>query len=274
MHLSRAGYRTILIERSQLGGQAAQVDQIENYPGFNKPISGKKLMARFVSHAHKWGLKTIKAEALGLQQQSGRWNILLSNGRQLVSIGVILSTGESFDGLNTASYDYFLGKGVGNAPFSNAIHVKGKDVAVIGGGEAAAHQAVHLAKHARKVYLITRGESIKCHKLLARRVANTKNIIPNSNCVATRFEGNSRLNSIILTDRDSQTVRRLKLNHAFVLIGKSACAKKLLRFAKYPGIFVGGDCSGSGQRQIAIASGDGIRAAMNCIAHLNKQQLC
>lgn len=253
LQLSRAGLRTVLLERGALGGQARRLSVIENAPGWPGGVTGSRLMNAYVRQARSWGLKTVRGELSALRPGAGVQRLTLADGRRLSARAVVLATGARFKDLDAPGAARLRGRGVGHAAFDEAGSWRGRDVAVIGGGEAAVHQAVHLAGSARSVVLVARG-ALKAHRLLLARLAARDNIRVRRERVL-RVEGRERVTGLVLGGGE-----RLKVSAVFVLIG--AQASPWARFAARPGVFVAGDARGGLERQVAVAAGDGMAAAM------------
>ncbi|MEK7746023.1 MAG: NAD(P)/FAD-dependent oxidoreductase, partial [Elusimicrobiota bacterium] len=147
-YLSRAGFRTLCLEKERAGGQASHLPRISNYPGFPKGVGGAALMKRFLEQALKYGLKTRKASVRRVE--AGRTQTMLLTDRGTVrSRAVILATGSRFLPLGLPGESRFYGRGLHHAVFDRARRFSGRVVGVIGGGETAAHPALALARHAR-----------------------------------------------------------------------------------------------------------------------------
>lgn len=253
LQLSRAGLRTVLLERGSLGGQARRLPVIENAPGWPGGVRGARLMDAYIRQARFWGLKTVRGELSGLRPGARAQRLTLADGRRLSARAVVLATGARFKDLDAPGAARLRGRGVAHAAFDEAGSWRGRDVAVIGGGEAAVHQAVHLAGTARSVVLVARGP-LKAHRLLLARLAARDNIRVRRERVL-RVEGRERVSGLVLGGGE-----RLKVSAVFVLIG--AQASPWARFAARPGVFVAGDARGGLERQVAVAAGDGMAAAM------------
>lgn len=267
MHLSRAGYRTLLVEKGQFGGQAGRIDWIENYPGFPSGIKGTDLMALWLAQAHRWGLKFLRAEVSGLVRQNSSFRVILLKGRGLRCRAVLCCAGAEFKRLGIPGEDEFLGRDVHHSAFDEAPHFRNKVVAVVGAGEAALHQALLLSKFARRVYLISRGPNIKAHRLLKIRMTHHPNLVHTPNMTVEKIEGRLRLERIVVRGAVSGRRRSLDVSGLFVLIGKQKTSF-LNGNEKGPGYFAAGDASGDIFSQVVVAAGRGVKAAMECIRYL------
>jgi len=140
---------------SEIGGQVTEAWEIENYAGFEK-ISGKELMDRFVKQTEKLGAKIIKDSVTKIEKNNESFIVFTESGKIFEGKSLILALGMKPRKMNVLGEDKFLGKGVSYCATCDAMFFKGKDVAVIGGGDSAATAAIHLTEFANKVYLMHR----------------------------------------------------------------------------------------------------------------------
>lgn len=266
LQLSRAGLRTALLERGTLGGQARRLNLIENAPGWPGGISGRRLMSTYVRQARAWGLKTLKGELVSLSPGCDSQSLRLADGRRLAARSVVLATGASFKPLQAPGAERLRGRGVFHAAFDAPAKWRGRDVAVIGGGEAAVHQAIQLAGRARRVIVVARGR-LGAHRLLLSRLAARPNVEVRRGRVI-RVEGRKHVSAIVLRDERGPSVR-LPVSAVFVLIG--AQASPWARLDGRPGVFVAGDARGAVERQVAVAAGDGMAAAVRALRWFREQ---
>lgn len=268
-YLSRAGFRTALIERAAVGGQAAKIPVIRNYPGFPGGIGGRALMRRIERQALAHGLKIVKGEVVEVSAGRGV-GLKLSDGRVVRARAAILATGSDFSPLGAKGEKRLKGRGVGNAVFGSASRYAGKVVGVAGGGEAAAHQALALAEHAKKVVLLVRGERLKAIAPLREGVRRHPRIETRSGVSVEAVEGNGRFEGAVLRTRGGAR-RKLRLDSLFVLVGKRPRAPRVRTRGRASaaalarrGIFTAGDARPGSARQAAVAAADGMSRAMEC----------
>lgn len=260
LQLARAGARTALIERGSLGGQARRLPFIENAPGWPGGISGRRLMSAYARQASSWGLRTIKGELVSVSARAGGARLRLADGRRLSAGAVVLATGARFKPLRAPGAARLSGRGLFHAAFDAPGAWRGRDVAVVGGGEAAVHQALALARTARRVILAARGP-LTAHRLLLSRLAASPKISVRRGRVI-RVEGAARVSALVLRDGNGPS-ERLPVSAVFVLIG--AWASPWARLEGRPGVFVAGDARGHVERQVAVAAGDGMAAAVRAL---------
>jgi thioredoxin reductase (NADPH) len=270
MHLSRAGYRTLLLEKDEPGGQASRLDWIENYPGFPEGVRGSELMDLWLTQARRWGLNLLKTEARKIErQEDGSFKIILPKGPTLTCRAVLCCAGAKFKRLGVPGEDEFQERGVYNAAFDEAPRFRNKTVAVVGAGETAVHQAILLSKFAERVFLFSRGSEIKAHPLLKKRMASCANLVHVPGMVVERLEGRNILERIRIRDTAKDLSGNLELSGIFVLIGKRQdTALRPKASERAPGYFIAGDASGTLCRQVVVAAGRGMEAAMDCIRYL------
>ena len=269
LHLARAGYRVLLMEQDRLGGQARLLGRIENYPGFPSGIDGRRLMDLWVRQARRWGLRTRRAQVRGVRRDGGGFVLRLERGRPMTSQTVVYCPGAEFKGLGLSGEGRFRGRGLFHAAFDRPSRWRGRTVVVAGGGEAAAHQALALARQARRVYQVCRAGSIKAHRLLRQRLKEAPRIIQIFGATVCRLQGRRRLEALEIAGRDGRL--RLEADALFVLVGRAPAALPFPAGRLPSGFFVAGDAQGDVHRQVAIAAGSGIKAAMRCIDLLEER---
>src|SRR5688572_19959641 len=162
VYAASEGLRTIVIEREAVGGQAGTTSLIRNYLGFPKGISGGELARRAYEQGWLFGAKYVFArEATALTAQGTRRSIHLSDGKRIDASAVIIATGASYIRLGIARLDRFNGAGLFYTAPGNAQVLHDKHAVVVGGGNSAGQAVVHLAKHAKSVVYLVRGDSLE-----------------------------------------------------------------------------------------------------------------
>jgi thioredoxin reductase (NADPH) len=262
LHLARAGYSVLLAEKDRLGGQAGSLGRIENYPGFVSGIDGRLLMDRWIRQARGWGLRTVRAEVRGVSRVKRGFSLRLGKGRTLWARAVLYCPGAGFKDLGLRGEERFWGRGVLHAAFDRAADWRGLTVAVAGGGEAAAHQALALARHARRVFILCRGPELNAHRLLLRRLRGEPRIFRIHGVRVCGLRGGRRLQALELSGRRGRL--RLAVDALFVLVGKSPASLPFPARRLPPGFFVAGDATGESPRQVLVAAAEGMKAAMRC----------
>ncbi|MEK6544321.1 MAG: NAD(P)/FAD-dependent oxidoreductase [Elusimicrobiota bacterium] len=264
MYLARAGFKTVIVDRDAPGGSARWIEKIENYPGFPKGICGARLMWLFYAQAKRWKARFVRDEVCCVRRVPGMWSVECAKVR-LPARCVIACSGTVAKDAAIPGAQKFLGKGFYVEPF--AYQPKRKAcVAVIGSGEAAAHRAIELSRRAKRVYLVSRGRVLRAHGLLKERLAARDNIVHLTHCEVAALTGGRLLAGIKIRDNALGKTRSLGVSAVLALVGRQPST--LARRGRGDGYFEAGDMTGALERQVAIASGQGMAVAMRAARYL------
>lgn len=262
---TRQGLDIIIIERNMPGGQARAANLIENYPGFPDGISGAELMDRLTDQASKHGVTIQRAEVSSIDHDDSGF-VVRVGGNEIAARTVIVATGLTPKRLNISGEDEFEGKGIYHYIDPSIIDHDGLEVTIIGSGDAAFDQALNFSRRASKVTIVMRGDRPACAPLLADRASSAGiGIIPNCSVAEFRKDGGSIVTDILI----DQEPNELRSEIISVCIGKENGRNILSCGPDEPGLFHIGDCCRGQHRHIAIATGDGIAAAMKIADYLN-----
>ncbi len=278
LYTSRAKLKTLLIERMIMGGQVMTTTKVENYPGFPGGIDGPDLMIRFQEHCQEFGLQIEYGEVENLIDQ-GDQKVVVVDGKELRGRTVIITTGAEPRKLGIAGEQELTGRGVSYCATCDGAFFREVPVAIVGGGDTAAEEALFLTRFASKVYLIHRRDELRATKILQERLFASDKIEVLWNSVVERAEGDaSGLKSVELKDRVTGKTRTLDLHGLFVAIGVVPKAHFLAEVldldqdghiltdaecrTSIPGVFAAGDVRKKILKQIATAVGDGAVAAI------------
>ncbi len=216
------GLRTILVEKSAVGGQAASTSRIENYLGFPDGISGWELTSKARQQAVRLGAEIIvTGEAIGGDEQDGFPVGLLASGDKVVSRAAICATGVEYRRLDLVDENRFLNRGLFYGAGSSEAALCSGDVFVVGGGNSAGQAALHLAHHANTVTLLVRGSSLKqtLSSYLIERIETSSNIVVSTDCAIASLEGESGLERITYVNSRTKKTVSAPTNWVFVCIG-------------------------------------------------------
>jgi thioredoxin reductase (NADPH) len=220
------GLSTLALESTALGGQAGTSSRIENYPGFPAGLSGFELASRILVQADKFGARTaVPQEAVGLRRDDGYYRIELSEGGEVAARSVIAATGARYRRLEVPRLERFEGVSVHYAATeAEAQRCEGEEVVVVGGGNSAGQAAVYLARRARRVHLLIRGEDLGkgMSRYLVDRVTETENVELLANTEIRELIGEDRLEGVVVEDNRSGARRTLDARALFVFIGAEA----------------------------------------------------
>ena len=286
IYAAREGIDAIVVDANALGGQAGISDRIDNYPGFPEGISGADLAERFVTQARRYGVELLSAVSVVRIETDGK-NVVtsLSSGQQLSSMAVILATGSTYRRLEVPGEDELIGSGVHFCATCDGPLYKGADeVVVIGGGNSALEEGLHLSEFAKRVRVLARYD-LTASSVLQDRVRSDPQFTIHTNVDIVALEGDGgRFSAVVARDRDSGETHRYPAAAAFVFIGLrpntdflgDAVERDAGGFlmtnatmeTSIPGVFAAGDVRAGSTKQLGSAVGDGIAALLMTRRHL------
>lgn len=218
LYANRAGLSTLLFEKMFVGGQAATTYLIENYPGFEEPISGPDLSMKVESHARKFGLEIQYDEVTKIEME-GQVKRVHTENRVYESRTLIIATGAEPKTLGLAKEDEFRGRGVSYCATCDGLFYKDKDVVVVGGGDTAVEDAEFLAQYVNKVYLIHRRDSFRANKTSSDRVMANDKIKVIWDTVVEEILGDENVTGVGIRNLKTGEKSQLKADGMFVAIG-------------------------------------------------------
>lgn len=272
------GKKVVLFEKNALGGQMLLTPLIENYPGA-PGVSGPGLALRMESQLRTCDCEIRMEKVTEIHRtMQGGFSLLSPSGETLAK-EVVYAAGAIPKKLGLPGEEEFRGKGVSYCAVCDGQFFRGKDVAVVGGGNSAMEEALQLSLTARTVYLIHRSKNLHGNLNLQRRVANTPNLLLVSDWEISSLHGDRVLSSLTLKSLDTQEERSLSVNGLFVAIGRFPENRLLSHLlpvdengyfrtsenceTSIPGLFVAGDCRAKTFRQVVTATADGAAAALS-----------
>ena len=286
MYTARAGLKTAVLEKLYAGGQMTQTSQIDNYPGFDDGIDGFSLGMKMLSGAERFGVKTVNTQVLSAQLEGAVKRLQTSDG-EFSARAVIIATGADHRALGIDGEQDLVGRGVAYCAACDGMLFRGKTVAVVGGGNSAAADALLLSRVAKKVYLIHRRDSLRATKIYHAPLKNAENVEFCWNSTISRLISEGKLTGVELTDTLTGATRELELDGLFISIGR-APATEIFREqlaldpggyiiadettrTSLPGVFAAGDVRTKALRQIITAAADGAVAAFYTEEYLIKE---
>ena len=287
VYAARKGIRTgIVAER--LGGQTLDTLGIENYISVLE-TQGPKFAAALEEHARAYGVDIMNGQRVTAlepaAQPGGEITVTLENGAELKSRSVILSTGARWRNVNVPGEAEYRNKGVAYCPHCDGPLFKGKQVAVIGGGNSGVEAAIDLAGLVAHVTVVEFAETLKADAVLVKKLHSLPNVTVHTNALTTEITGDGqKVNGLVYKNRASGTEHRVELAGVFVQIGlvpNTEWLKGTVELSKHgeiivdakgstslPGVFAAGDSTTVPYKQIIIAAGDGAKAALSAFDHL------
>lgn len=286
IYAGRAQLKTVIVEKGLPGGQIAQTDEVENYPGFPEGISGPELASRMVQQAEKFGARIVMDEVLGLEKAEGGY-LVWGYERNYRARAVIVATGANPRRLGVPGEDKFYGRGVSTCATCDGFFYRDKEVVVVGGGDAAVEEGLFLTKFARKVTLVHRRDELRANKVAQKRAFQNPKMHFLFSHVVTEILGEDQVTGVRLKNLKTGEEYVYPTDGVFVFIGhepNTAFLKGVVElrpdgyiavrdevFTSEPGIFAAGDVADPIYRQLTTSVGAGTRAAMMAERYLAEE---
>lgn len=276
LYTARAGFDTLVIEKFSAGGQMTQTTQIDNYPGFDEGVDGFTLGFKMQAGAERFGAKTMQTEVLSVELKDKIKTVSTADGT-LLSKTVIIATGAEHKHLGLENEENLIGKGVGYCATCDGMFYKNKTVAVVGGGNSAAADALFLSKICEKVILIHRRDTLKATKIYHEPLMKAKNVEFIWDSIVTEILFDEMLNGLKIKNIKTDEESKILCDGFFISIGRSpetSIFKGQLDIDEFgyiiadettktniDGVFAVGDVRTKPVRQIVTAVADGASAA-------------
>lgn len=288
LYLVRSGVSVALVENAAPGGQILSTAEIENYPGFPKSIKGWELADLFDAHLASYPVERIRGQVVSVTQESGNlFLISMQEGESLQAKAVIACTGAHHRKLGAPGEDLFAGKGVSYCAVCDGNFYRGRDVAVVGGGNSALEEALYLSRIARKVTLIHRRDTFRGAAVYQTKVREAQNIELATGYVVDEIMGDaSGMRSVAVRHLLNGERRSIDADGIFIYVGMEPSGSYLPEGVRrdnagfihtdaemctdVPGIFAAGDLRAKRCRQVSSAVGDGAVAATSASTYLEQ----
>lgn len=284
IYTARQRSATLLITKSFGGQMALKAVDIENYPGFEK-ISGSELIEKFKEHLKKCNVEIEIDSVVRIKKVGKSFSVLTASKKQFQAKSIIIASGADPRPLEVPGEKEFIGKGVSYCVACDGPLYSGKDVVVIGGGNAGFEAALSLRNLVKKIYVLEHGSVIKADQVNQDLVKKSKQISVVTSAAVKKIGGKNFVESLTYQDGKSKQLKTLKVQGVFVEIGSQPATsfiKGLVEFnqkdeikvnpktgeTSTPGIFVAGDADDVPYKQIVIACGEGAKAAMSAAIYL------
>ena len=285
IYAARADLKPILISGIQPGGQLTITTDVENYPGYENPIQGPWLMEQMQKQSLLVGTEIINNHVEKVELHGDIKKIYLDNGETISSKAVIICTGAQARWLNIENEKKLQGHGLSACATCDGFLFKDKVVAVIGGGNTAAEEALFLSKFATKVLVIHRRDKLRAEKILQERLNDNKKIDFLWNSEVKRYYGDSELIAIEIFDNKKNETFKIDIGGVFVAIGHDPATslfngqidmddngyiltKPDSTQTSVNGVFAAGDVKDKIFRQAVTAAGMGCMAALEVEKYL------
>ena len=290
IYASRANLHPVLYTGLQMGGQLTTTTEVDNYPGYPDGITGPAMMEDFKKQAERFGADIRFGIATSVDFSGKPLKVTIDEIRIIIAEAVIIATGATAKYLGIEAETKYTGMGVSACATCDGFFYRGKDVAVVGGGDTAAEEATYLAGLCRKVYLIVRRDVLRASKAMQQRVMNTHNIEILWEHQPVDLFGENGVEGVMLVKKKGtpqEEIVKIMIDGFFLAIGhtpNSDVFKKYLETdqvgyiktipgttrTNVEGVFAAGDVQDPHYRQAVTAAGSGCMAAIDAERYLSE----
>lgn len=293
IYAARANLKPVLYEGLQPGGQLTTTTDVENFPGYPDGVSGPQMMEDLKKQAVRFGTDCRWGTATDVDLSSAPYKITIDSRQAIMTDTLIIATGATAKYLGLKSEQDFMGSGVSACATCDGFFYKGKDVAVVGGGDSACEEALYLAGLCKKVYIIIRKDYLRASKIMQNRVFNTANIEVLFERNTKELRGKDILQEVVLIKRlgkPDESEEVIKIEGFFLAIGHTPNSQIFKDYidtddtgyintipgtskTNVPGVFACGDIQDPTYRQAVTAAGSGCQAAIDAERYLSEKGL-
>jgi len=293
IYAARANLKPVLYEGLQPGGQLTTTTDVENFPGYPDGVSGPQMMEDLKKQAVRFGTDCRWGIATDVDLSSAPYKITIDSRQAIMTDTLIIATGATAKYLGLKSEQDFMGSGVSACATCDGFFYKGKDVAVVGGGDSACEEALYLAGLCKKVYIIIRKDYLRASKIMQNRVFNTANIEVLFERNTKELRGKDILQEVVLIKRlgkPDESEEVIKIEGFFLAIGHTPNSQIFKDYidtddtgyintipgtskTNVPGVFACGDIQDPTYRQAVTAAGSGCQAAIDAERYLSEKGL-
>jgi len=286
IYAARANLSVLMFQGYEIGGQLMQTTDVENYPGFEEGILGPDMMEKFEAQARRFGTEMLTEDVTAVNFSQRPFTLTADSG-EYQARAVIISTGASAQWLGLPSETRLKGRGVSACATCDGFFFKGKDVAVIGGGDTAMEEANFLTRYATHVTVIHRRNSLRASKIMQDRAMKNPKISFIWESEVTEVLGEEEVSGLLLRNVQTGDESVLAVQGLFLAIGhkpNTDLFKEIITMdqngylvpvehtmTNIPGVFAAGDVTDHRYRQAVTAAGDGCRAAIDVERWLEAQ---
>ena len=283
IYTARDRLSTLLIESALVGGQAANAERLDNYPGFPDGINGAELTALMHQQAEKYGMETITAEVTELEPKEKQNTVITTEGNFNAG-AVIIAGGCHRRKMNVPGEAEFGGRGVSYCATCDGAFFRDKEIAIVGGGNSAIAEALHLTRFAAKVTVIHRRDQLRATPVVQDKALASPKIDFRWDSVVEAIEGDTTVKSLKLRNVKTNEISSMAVTGVFVSIGvrpNTEYLKDIIPLNEassiitgpdmettVPGIYAAGDIREHSPRQVIVAAGDGAIAAISAAKFL------
>ncbi|MCB5295430.1 MAG: thioredoxin-disulfide reductase [Candidatus Cloacimonetes bacterium] len=276
VYSARGGLKTAVFEKGMIGGQINVTEDVENYPGFEKPLSGFELTSKMQAQAERFGANIIEEEIIALGME-GLCKVIETDSGKYRAKSVIICTGAHPRRLNVPGEERFTGRGVSYCATCDGALYRDKVVAVVGGGDSAIEEGIFLTRFASKVIVVHRRDELRAQKIIQERAFANPKMEFVWNSVIQEIHGDTKVSKLEIVNRLTKEITMMPVDGLFIYVGilpnndllESRIELDSAGFVltdeymhtNVPGIYAAGDIRHTVLRQVVTATSDGAIAA-------------
>ena len=287
IYAARSGISVIIIDGAGTGGQIAQIDSLENYPGVYPATNGSSFTETLRQQAESFGAKIVFGQVSSIDKRNGQF--LVATAEETYSApAVVYTTGAAHSTLNVPGEAKLYGKGVSYCAVCDGAFFKNRNISVIGGGDSACSEALDLANIASHIDIFHRRDSLKAQKTLADKILSNPKITVHFNRTVKSIEGTSTVNGITVSDIKTGNTETIPTHAVFIFVGIVPRTELLETLPKdkdgyiianekmespVPGLYIAGDVRSKPLRQIVTACSDGAIAGFFAAEYVKEKNI-
>ena len=275
--------KVLILEKDSMGGKILKTNKIKNYPGFEE-ISGFDYSNNLFNQVKKLGVEVKFEEVLKINKDKS----IITNKNKYNAGAIIIATGSKNKTLNILNEDKFLGKGISYCATCDGMFFKGKNVAIVGGGNSSISEALYLSNIVKNLYVIYRQKEFKFDSIDLETLKKKDNVTFIFNSTVSKLNGNEFIESITVKNEEDNNESEISVDGLFISIGftpLSSLCEEILELSdngyilsneecttNIDGVFVAGDVRKKSIRQLTTACSDGTIAAIKAFNYLNRKK--
>lgn len=279
---ARSGLDTLLIDSGETGGQALNISNLENFPGFYPAVKGTTFIKNMKDQAQSFGVEIAQTKVQSIDKIKNKFVIETADGK-ISAFTVLIATGAAHKKLGVPGENEFNGRGVSYCATCDGPFFRGGKIVVVGGGDSACEEAFYLSSLADSVILVHRREELRAQKAIQQKIQKAKNISVLFNTEVEKIEGDKKVNGVVLRNNKTGETENIKCDAVFIFVGMNPRTELVNMLRKdeggylitnyrmetaVSGIYAAGDVRAKPFRQLITAAADGAIAANQAHAYV------
>ncbi len=279
---ARSGLDTLLIDSGETGGQALNISNLENFPGFYPAVKGTTFIKNMKDQAQSFGAEIAQTKVNSIDKIKNKF-VIETLGGKISAFTVLIATGAAHKKLGVAGENEFNGRGVSYCATCDGPFFRGGKIVVVGGGDSACEEAFYLSSLADSVILVHRREELRAQKAIQQKIQKAKNISVFFNTEVQKIEGDNKVSGVVLKNNKTGTTENIKCDAVFIFVGMNPRTELVNMLRKdeggylitnykmetaVSGIYAAGDVRAKPFRQLITAAADGAIAANQAHAYV------